>query len=45
VPGVLLPEYVMCVYVIIHAGLELDAAASAHAFAWADVTVAYNPCL
>jgi hypothetical protein len=45
VPGVELPEYVMCVNVIIHAGLVLAAAASAHAFAWAEVTEAYIPCL
>lgn len=45
VPGVEVPEYVMCVNVIIHAGLVLDAAASAHAFAWAEVTEAYIPCL
>ena len=44
-PGVLLPEYVMWVNVIIQAGLEFDAAASAHAFAWAAVTDAYIPCL
>jgi hypothetical protein len=44
-PGVLLPEYVMCVKVMFQRGLESVAAASAQAFACAVVMFAYMPCL